>query len=197
MQSPEVAPESTRSAPPEMLELRVAELWQLFNAMDPAPSRERDLDPDAEAYIVDGGRETGPDRSLGLVVHLSRDAATAENTALLRHAVHAYFGQRAIATRQRLRHLFRIGRVSLRIGLAFLAGAIALGEFVSDLVSNGSYGGIIEQSFVIGGWVALWRPLEIFLCDWWPIRAEARLFDRLGAMDVRLVGAAAAGRPAP
>jgi len=34
--------------------------------------------------------------------------------------------------------------------------------------------------------VALWRPLEIFLYDWWPIRAEARLYDRLGEMDVRL-----------
>ncbi len=40
---------------------------------------------------------------------------------------------------------------------------------------------------MIGGWVAMWRPLEIFLYDWWPIRAEARLFDRLSAMPVRLV----------
>ena len=27
--------------------------------------------------------------------------------------------------------------------------------------------------------MAMWRPLEVFLYDWWPIRAEARLFDRL------------------
>jgi hypothetical protein len=40
---------------------------------------------------------------------------------------------------------------------------------------------------VIGAWVALWRPLEIFLYDWWPIRAEARLFDRLGSMDVQVL----------
>ena len=25
---------------------------------------------------------------------------------------------------------------------------------------------------MIGGWVALWRPLEIFLYDWWPIRRK-------------------------
>ena len=52
---------------------------------------------------------------------------------------------------------------------------------------------MVKESFVIGGWVALWRPLEIFLYDWWPILAEARLFDRLGEMDVRLVGADHAG----
>ena len=32
----------------------------------------------------------------------------------------------------------------------------------------------------------MWRPLEVFLYDWWPIRAETRLFERLGAMPVRI-----------
>jgi hypothetical protein len=40
---------------------------------------------------------------------------------------------------------------------------------------------VLQQSFVIGGWVAMWRPIEVFLYDWWPIRAEARLYDRLAA----------------
>jgi hypothetical protein len=33
----------------------------------------------------------------------------------------------------------------------------------------------------------MWRPLEVFLYDWWPIRADARLFDRLSDMPVRIV----------
>jgi hypothetical protein len=33
----------------------------------------------------------------------------------------------------------------------------------------------------------MWRPIEIFLYEWWPIRAEARLFDRLSAMMVSVV----------
>jgi hypothetical protein len=37
----------------------------------------------------------------------------------------------------------------------------------------------------------MWRPLEIFLYDWWPIRAEARLCNRLSAMPVRIVYAGA------
>ena len=47
---------------------------------------------------------------------------------------------------------------------------------------------------MIAGWVALWRPLEIFLYDWWPIRAEARLQDRLAEMDVRVIGVAPAAQ---
>ena len=44
----------------------------------------------------------------------------------------------------------------------------------------------LRESLLIGGWVAMWRPLEVFLYDWWPIRAEARLYDRLAAMPVRI-----------
>jgi hypothetical protein len=174
------------------LELHVGQMRQLFNAMDPAPFRERDLDPNAEEYIVDWGRETHAGAPLGLVVRLSREPATPECAALLLDAVHCYFRQRAEATRRKLRQLFRVGRVSLLIGLAFLAGAIVIGEFVASLVGKASYGGIIKESFVIGGWVALWRPLEIFLYDWWPIRAEATLFDRLSEMDVRVLDASPA-----
>jgi hypothetical protein len=32
----------------------------------------------------------------------------------------------------------------------------------------------------------MWRPLEIFQYGWWPIRTEARLFDRLTGMPVRI-----------
>lgn len=32
----------------------------------------------------------------------------------------------------------------------------------------------------------MWRPLEIFLYDWWPIRTEAQLSDRLATMPVRI-----------
>ena len=40
---------------------------------------------------------------------------------------------------------------------------------------------------LIGGWVAMWRPLEVFLYDWWQIRAEARLFDRLSSVSSSIV----------
>jgi hypothetical protein len=190
---PPHAGDSAAGATTAVLELRIGELRQLFNAMDPAPFRERDLDPNAETYIVEWARETRPGQALRLVVHLGREAAPAGHETMLRDAVDGYFRQRARSTWKELRQLFRVGRVSLLIGLAFLAGAIVVGEFVASLVDQASYSGIIKESFVIGGWVALWRPLEIFLYDWWPIRAQARLFERLGEMDVHVLGASPAG----
>jgi hypothetical protein len=44
----------------------------------------------------------------------------------------------------------------------------------------------MEQSLLILGWVANWRPLEIFLYDWWPIRRRVILLRRLAAMPVEV-----------
>jgi hypothetical protein len=44
-------------------------------------------------------------------------------------------------------------------------------------VGDGGLGWVVRESLVIGG-LAMWRPLEVFLYDWWPIRADARLFGR-------------------
>ena len=35
---------------------------------------------------------------------------------------------------------------------------------------------IARESLTIGGWVAMWRPMEIFLYSWWPILRERRTF---------------------
>jgi hypothetical protein len=176
-----------------VLELYLTDARQLFNSMDPAPFRERDLDPKATAYIIDWAREAPSGRPLSLVVHLGRESAAAEDASMLSEAVHEYFRRRAVATRHQLRQLFRVGRISLLIGVAFLGVAVAAGEFLAGLVREKSYAWLLKESLVIGGWVALWRPLEIFLYDWWPILAEARLYDRLSEMDVRVLDTAARG----
>jgi hypothetical protein len=166
---------------PAVLELRLGDLRQLFNSMDPAPFRERDLDPKATDYIVDWATEAPADHALALVVHLGTPAADA---ALTGDAVREYFQGRAAAKRRELSKLFKVGRISLVIGLAFLGVAIAAGETLAGLISKESYAWLVKESLVIGGWVALWRPLEIFLYDWWPLRAQAKLYDRLGRMQV-------------
>jgi hypothetical protein len=168
------------------IEVRVGELRQLFNAMDPSPFRQKDLDPNAEQFILDWAREAPRDARLALLVYLDRPAGLPEEPAVLRDAIREFFRLRAESVRRQLRRLFRVGRISLLIGLAFLAASIAVGDLVAGALSGRRLGEILRESLLIGGWVAMWRPLEIFLYEWWPIRAEARLHDRLGAMPVRI-----------
>jgi hypothetical protein len=170
----------------EVIRVHVAELKQLFNAIDPSPFRERDLDPRAEEFIIESAREARRDAPLALVVQLDRPAGLPEEPAALKGAVREYFRYRADVTRQRLRLLFRRGRISLLIGLAALAASVLLGDLIAGALEGKRLGGVLRESLLIGGWVAMWKPLEVFLYDWWPIRAEARLHDRLSAMPVRI-----------
>lgn len=169
-----------------VIEVHVGELKQLFNAIDPSPFRDKDLDPKAEEFIVGWARDLPGDASLGLLVDLDREVGVPDEASILRDAVHEFFRHRAETYLQRLRELFRVGRTSLVIGLITLAAAIALGDFAATLLRGGRVGEIVRESLTIGGWVSMWRPLEVFLYDWWPIRNEARLSDRLAAMPVRI-----------
>jgi hypothetical protein len=183
----------TAAAQRSELELCITDSRQLFNSMDPAPFRERDLDPKAAAYIIDWGPEAPSGRPLSLVVHLGRESAVADDAAMVSEAVHEYFRRRAIAIRRQLRQLFRVGRISLLIGIAFLGVAVAAGEFLAGLVREKRYAWLLKEGRVISGWGALWRPLEIFLYDRWPILDEARLYDRPSEMDVRVLDTAERG----
>src|SRR2546429_3610107 len=169
-----------------VIEVHLAELKQLFNSIDPSPFRNRDLDPKAEEFIVGWAKDIARDAPLALVVDLDRPAGLPDEAVVLRDAIHEFFHQRAEAFWQRLRDLLRVGRTSLVIGLIALAVAIALGDFLASLMKGSRFGEIVRESLTIGGWGSMWRPLEIFLYDWWPIRSEARLSDRLAAMPVRI-----------
>ncbi|MGO4839202.1 hypothetical protein AB4144_43855, partial [Rhizobiaceae sp. 2RAB30] len=72
----------------------------------------------------------------------------------------------------------------LLIGLAVLGFCLLLGQMFSAFYSNGRIGHFIEEGLIIVGWVALWRPLEIFLYDWWPIAQKKKLYRRLAAARV-------------
>jgi hypothetical protein len=169
----------------ELIEIHVSELKQLFNAIDPSPFRERDLDPNAEEFITDWAKEASPSASFGLAVYLDRPAGLPNEPNELREAIHEFFRHRARLSRDRLRELFRRGRTSLVIAVCALGVSVAAGNLVGSFFNN-HIAEILKEGLLIGGWVAMWRPMEIFLYDWWPIRAEATLADRLSVMPVRI-----------
>jgi hypothetical protein len=85
----------------------------------------------------------------------------------------------------RPRAAFRRGRASVAIGVCALGVSGAAGNVAGAFLGNHVVQ-ILKESFLIGGWVPMWRPIEIFQYDWWPIRAEANLADRLSVMAVRI-----------
>jgi hypothetical protein len=117
------------------------------------------------------------------MVYVDRPPSAAE-AADLQTGIGQFFERRGAAERRALRELFRRGRISLVIGLAVLGTFGGLAQALSATTHSGGFAGLLRESLIIGGWVAMWRPLEIFLYDWWPIRAQAKRYDRLAAMPI-------------
>jgi hypothetical protein len=165
--------------------LRLRELAQLFNSMDPSPFVERDLDADAEEYIMSWAHELPAGKDLELVIQLAH-AAPADRVAGVEDAVRRYFAARATIKRLEFGQLLRRGRLSLIVGSVFLASCLLLGQLVAKS-GAGPVADILREGLTIAGWVAMWRPLEIYLYDWWPLFEERRRLDLLARIKVRIV----------
>ena len=172
----------------DVLEIYLADIRRLFNSMDPAPFHERDLDPNAADYILEWAEE------------LAARAAGAGGQAGERHSARRQRrSRRAVGPRSlpapggsdspsAARHAAD-GALQPARRPAVPRPVIVIAESAARMVQTERYAALIENSLVIRAWVALWRRLEISSYDWWPVHAEAKLFDRLGQMDVRTVSA--------
>jgi len=165
-----------------LIELRLREPRQLFQQLDPAPFREKDLDPAAESYIEDAVRELGPGREARIVLHLPEAERAGADARSLPDAVSYYFAGRSRQSRVELGRLLRRALVNLAIGLAFLFACLSLRR---SLLGAGA-SEVIAEGLLIIGWVALWRPVEMFLYDWWPILRRQRRFEAIARMPVEV-----------
>ena len=169
-----------------VIEIRLRDLSQLFDSLDPSPFAEQDLDPRVAQYIVESFQELSPKSVSRIVLHLDRIPAESDAAKTVEAAVHDHFARQARRFERELRSLLRRGLVSLMIGLAFLASVFVIEEQIVRALGRARLAPLLTQGLLIVGWVAMWRPLEIFLYDWWPILGRRRLRQRLSALPVWL-----------
>lgn len=168
-----------------LIEIRLREVRQLFHTFDPAPFREKDLDEAAEAYLIEACREAGPRRSLRLIVYLPTAQAQSEDARSLPDAVHNYFAYRERQARADILRLLRYGGVSLAIGVMFLIACLALRRAVVFRALPVDPA-VIGEGLLILGWVAMWRPVEVLLYDWWPLARRRALLRRLAGIPIEV-----------
>ena len=182
-------------APVHQIELRVSELSQLFNSMDPTPFHHRDLDPDAEEFLESWALEFPQDSHFRIIVHI-QNMPPDDPTPVVAEAIHNYFDYKSLHMKRSLRVLLLEGRASLLIGLGFLALCMLGADYLASYAFS-PYLRVLKEGLTIGGWVAMWRPMQIFLYEWWPLARRSRIYGNLGRAIVHVApGKAAAASPA-
>ena len=160
------------------IDLKVKHSRQLFDNRDPAPFNERDLDDGAVTYLLDAAREISRKQPLAIVVTISEDPEPRLAPDAIVEAVRGHFVYKGEQVERRLREHMRRGHMILGVGLTVLVVFLTLAELARSL-PTGPLREILREGLVITGWVALWRPLEVLLYDWWPLIDERRQVRRI------------------
>jgi len=167
------------------ISLRIHDITQLFNSMDPSPFIEKDLDEEAEAFIVGWAQEFPANAQIKLQIQLEQWPTEGDPKKLIRQGVHNHFAHLAELNRLEFRALMKQGRMSLLIGLVCLAISLVSSKMLSH-GDVGTWAGVLRESLTIAGWVAMWRPMQIYLYDWWPLRRRGRLYAKLSRVPVEV-----------
>ena len=172
---------------PATIEVAARELVQLFNSLDPSPFPERDLDNEAEAYIVSWAKELSPSEHFRIVIHLPKTEIIKAEQHGVRRAFSNYFNYRTEMLERSERECLRMGRRFLLVGILVLAFCSLTARGLLAVTNASPIAQLIADGLVIFGWVANWRPAEIFLYEYWEIRRTRRLYRRLADADIVLV----------
>lgn len=154
--------------------------------MDPTPFHSKALDPEAENFIETWARGISPKSPIHLTLHLQAMPPQGSPVLLVKDAIHNHFSDKAQRVRRDLSDLFWQGRISLVIGLAFVALCLLAADLIGQL-GSGTAHTIARESLTIVGWVAMWRPLQVFLYDWWPLARRIGTYKALARAHVRVV----------
>jgi len=164
------------------VELRLDRISRLYNSLDPAPFNEKELEQAADEYIVGSAEDAG--RPIRLVIMLPESELARPEAQQVPASIRNHFELRAASERRQLRATWRRARITLAIGVAFLAACLFGRSLL--LASSSTAAHIVAEGLLIVGWVAMWGPLDIFLYGWWPIYARHKLLQRLSSLDVEL-----------
>jgi hypothetical protein len=146
-----------------VIEIRVA---QLFHTLDPFPFREKDLDREAEEYLVGWARELPWDQPFRIVVHFPDDELQTDLARDLPEALSRYFAGRATVVQGDLNELFRIGHRSLAVGLPILVACLLAAHLMAGFLADAPFrknGGRKLPDTGIGRQLAAARDLSLRL----------------------------------
>ncbi|WP_342116355.1 hypothetical protein [Pseudoduganella sp. OTU4001] len=172
--------------PVHHLHLKVGTLNELFNSLDPSPFFTQELDRAADQHIERWARRYPANSQLHLSVHLEQAPSDTGQAAHLSRALREHYALTRQSARAELSDLLWQGRLSLLIGSAFVTICILLADFLRSQ-GTGPTTAIFREGLTIIGWVALWRPVQIFLYDWWPTWRRVQVLSNLKRMRIELL----------
>jgi hypothetical protein len=146
----------------------------------------RVLNNETEEFIIDEAAKFSKKLPIRLTIHVQLDETNRAEELIT--AIHRHFAWCKKKSRGELKATFHAGRRSLLIGFGFLILIYALIQLLNFYFSGNNFFSTIRESLTIIAWVALWRPAELLLYEWYPFLRKEKLFHRLEQCKVVVIG---------
>ncbi len=180
-----------------LIEMKLSSVTQFFNSFDPAPFREKELDNEAELYIVDTVKDLPARTRFKIVIYLPDAAVGTKDAQEIPAAIKAHFEYKTLMQRRRLRERYVYGQFALIVGLAFLAASTLASLAIDKYSTSYPVAHLAANVLTVTGWVARWEPVTVFLFQLWPIYKQRKVYERISRMAVDVRSYPKASPPAP
>jgi hypothetical protein len=169
-----------------LIEIKLTSVVQLFNSFDPAPFYEKEIDTEAEHYIVDTVRDFPAKTTFKIHIYLPPALVAGDEAKKIIPAIHTHFHYKMLVADRKFRSKFRFGRFSLLIGLSFLAVALVARQIVATM-NNPILAQLFSDSLLIIGWAAMWEPITVLLYELWPIIRSRKIYEKISTMEIEVL----------
>lgn len=170
-----------------LIDVHISSMDQFYNQLDPSPEEEKDLNEETETYIRNAVEDLTPKERKRARVVLYLSPNQYQNTTTrgnMERAVTANFAYRLYHENRKYAFTMERGRRYLIRGLIFLVACLVISSVLTRIFADNDINLALAQSFVIIGWVALWKPVEFYLYDRRDLLDDLAVLDALTTMPV-------------
>lgn len=167
--------------------LRLNNLRDLFLAPEPDPFAEEPFYSAGVDSIVQELRTRSMRETVQIRIQLPADAIEATTQIKARRALDRYCDQKLKEARQEQIALRWQALKALQTGIVFLAACLFLSaagrsaEFLPQFWRD-----FLGESWLIAGWVGIWRPTELLLYEWWSPWRTHQIYQHLQAASLHV-----------
>ena len=155
----------------------------LYKSVIPLSSK-RLLHPEVEQFLFDEAEDINKGNAIEIVIQLKQNDADSEKLIPI---IHQHFKKQEEAAVKEVKSIVRLGWKGLIIAFAFLIAMYLLSRLLFRVMEASTFVLSVREFFIILSWVALWRPAELLLYEWRPVKEKGQYAAKLARATIRIV----------
>jgi hypothetical protein len=174
-----------------VIEVAIERYDDVFNTLDRAPFRRRDLSPDLKQFLKECSSWIPLPQRFAIEFRVTKDRRDVHRQTDVVAGVRNYFAYLVHIIQMDLKMQRRKIAVFVLLSFIFLTAGLLVGNWVDK---NRVVSSFVLTGLTVGGWVFLWEAVSIYFIRWLDITAEIARHERLVHADISFIDDGAADR---